>query len=88
MRIKYVAISIVKRHMNENPSKAEKVVRYNEKFNVPEQTEQEEAETFENAKPENLAERSTSSRRSITDCITCSRGRFGFNELILLARVP
>ena len=42
--------------MNEKPSKAERVVRYNEKFNVPEQTEQEEAETFEDAKPENLAD--------------------------------
>lgn len=34
---------------------AERVVKHNEKFNVPVQTEKEEAETFENAKVEDLA---------------------------------
>lgn len=34
---------------------AHRVVRHNEKFNVPVQTEKEEAETFENAGVENLA---------------------------------
>ncbi len=33
-----------------------RVVRKNEKFNVPDQTEKEEAETHENAPVENLAE--------------------------------
>ena len=40
----------------EDITKAERVVKYNEKFNVPEQTEEEEAETHENAKVENLAD--------------------------------
>lgn len=35
---------------------AERVVRHNEKFNVPLQTEREEAETFENATIEDLAD--------------------------------
>jgi hypothetical protein len=35
---------------------AKRVVRKNEKFNVPDQTEKEEAETHENAPVENLAE--------------------------------
>ena len=35
---------------------AEKVVRKNEKFNVPDQTEKEEAEAHENAPVENLAD--------------------------------
>ena len=35
---------------------ARRVVRKNEKFNVPDQTEKEEAETHENAPVENLAE--------------------------------
>lgn len=35
---------------------AERVVKHNEKFNVPVQTEKEEAETFENAEVENLAD--------------------------------
>jgi hypothetical protein len=35
---------------------AKRVVRKNEKFNVPDQTEQEEAETHENAPVENLAD--------------------------------
>jgi hypothetical protein len=34
---------------------AEKVVRKNEKFNVPDQTEEEEAEVHENAAIEDLA---------------------------------
>lgn len=39
---------------NDNPKKsAERVVEHNEKFNVPVQTEAEEAEVFENAYPEN-----------------------------------
>ncbi|HZD35377.1 MAG TPA: hypothetical protein VE130_09255 [Nitrososphaeraceae archaeon] len=42
--------------MNEKLSKAERVVKYNEKFNVPEQTELEEAETTEDARSENLAD--------------------------------
>jgi hypothetical protein len=33
-----------------------RVVRKNEKFNVPDQTEEEEAETHENAPVENLAD--------------------------------
>jgi hypothetical protein len=41
---------------DDNPAKSsERVVKYNEKFNVPVQTEKEEAETFENAEVENLA---------------------------------
>ena len=40
----------------EDTTKTERVVKYNEKFNVPEQTEEEEAETHENAKVENLAD--------------------------------
>jgi hypothetical protein len=40
---------------NKNTS-AERVVRKNEKFNVPDQTEKEEAETHENASVENLAD--------------------------------
>jgi hypothetical protein len=37
-------------------TKAERVVKYNKKDNVPEQTEVEEAETHEHAKVEHLAE--------------------------------
>ena len=40
---------------NENTS-ARRVVRHNEKFNVPDQTEKEEAETHENGPVENLAD--------------------------------
>jgi hypothetical protein len=41
-------------HPNVDPKKsAERVVDHNEKFNVPVQTEEEEAEVFENATPEN-----------------------------------
>jgi len=40
----------------DDPDKSsERVVRHNEKFNVPMQTEEEEAETFEDASAENLA---------------------------------
>jgi hypothetical protein len=35
---------------------AKRVVKKNEKFNVPDQTEEEEAETHENAPVENLAD--------------------------------
>lgn len=39
-------------HPNDDPKKsAERVVEHNEKFNVPVQTEEEEAEVFENAAP-------------------------------------
>jgi hypothetical protein len=38
---------------NEDPkNSAKRVVEHNEKFNVPLQTEEEEAEVFENASPE------------------------------------
>ena len=36
--------------------RAQRTVKYNEKFNVPEQTEKEEAETHENAEVEHLAD--------------------------------
>jgi hypothetical protein len=39
---------------NDDPKKsAERVGEHNEKFNVPVQTEKEEAQVFENASPEN-----------------------------------
>lgn len=41
---------------NEEDTAAQRVVRKNEKFNVPDQTEEEEAETHENAPVENLAD--------------------------------
>lgn len=42
---------------NYDPKKsAERVVEHNEKFNVPVQTEKEEAQVFENASPENSAD--------------------------------
>jgi hypothetical protein len=42
---------------NDDPKKsAERVVEHNEKFNVPVQTEMEEAQVFENASPENIAD--------------------------------
>jgi cytoskeletal protein RodZ len=47
----------------EDTTNAERVVKYNEKFNVPEQTEEEEAETHENAKVENLADNDKIKRR-------------------------
>jgi hypothetical protein len=41
---------------NDDPKKsAERVVEHNEKFNVPVQTEKEEAQVFENASPEHRA---------------------------------
>ena len=41
---------------NDDPKKsAKRVVEHNEKFNVPVQTEKEEAEVFENASQENIA---------------------------------
>ena len=42
---------------------AKRVVRKNEKFNVPDQTEKEEAETHENAPVENLADNEEIKRR-------------------------
>jgi hypothetical protein len=42
----------------EETTKVQRVVKYNEKFNVPEQSEEEEAETDDNAEVENLAEES------------------------------
>ena len=47
----------------EETNKAQRVVKYNEKFNVPEQTEKEETETHENAEAENLADDSKIKRR-------------------------
>ena len=47
----------------EDTTKAQRVVKYNEKFNVPEQTEEEEAETHENAEVENLADDSKIKRK-------------------------
>jgi len=42
---------------NDDPKKsAERVVEHNEKFNVPVQTEKEEAEVFENATAENITD--------------------------------
>jgi len=42
---------------DDDPQKSsDRVVKHNEKFNVPLQTEEEEAETFENAKVEDLAD--------------------------------
>jgi hypothetical protein len=37
-------------------ARAERAVKYNERFNVPEQTEKEEAETHGNAQAEHLAD--------------------------------
>jgi hypothetical protein len=46
--------------MNENdddaPGRARKAVQFNERFNVPEQTEREEAESHGKAEEENLAD--------------------------------
>ena len=42
---------------NDDPKKsAESVVEHNEKFNVPVQTEKEEAQVFGNASPESIAD--------------------------------
>ena len=43
--------------------RAQRTVKYNEKFNVPEQTEKEEAETHENAEVEHLADEKAIERR-------------------------
>jgi hypothetical protein len=48
---------------NEEDTAAKRVVRKNEKFNVPDQTEEEEAETHENAPVENLADNNEVKRR-------------------------
>ena len=47
----------------EKSTKAQRVVKYNEKFNVPEQTEEEEAKTHENPEVEQLADNSEIKRR-------------------------
>ena len=47
----------------EESNKSQRVVKYNEKFNVPEQTEEEEATIHENAEIENLADNSEIKRR-------------------------
>lgn len=47
----------------EKSTKAQRVVKYNEKFNVPEQTEEEEAKTHENAEVEQLADNNEIKRR-------------------------
>jgi hypothetical protein len=47
----------------EDTTKAQRVVKYNEKFNVPEQTEEEESKTHENAEVEHLADNSEIKRR-------------------------
>jgi hypothetical protein len=42
---------------DDDPKKsAERVVKHNDKFNVPVQTEEEESEVFEDASPENKAD--------------------------------
>ena len=41
---------------SESETTAKRVVKRNEKFNVPDQTEEEEAETHENAEVEHLVE--------------------------------
>jgi hypothetical protein len=48
---------------NKNEPTAKHVLKYNEKFNVPEQTEKEEAETHENAPVEHLADEKEIKRR-------------------------
>ena len=45
---------------------AKRVVRKNEKFNVPDQTEEEEAETHENDPVENLADDNEIKRRKVS----------------------
>ena len=47
----------------EETTKAQRVVKYNEKFNVPEQAEEEESKTHENAEVEHLADNSEIKRR-------------------------
>lgn len=51
---------LISMHMSNSPDddsseSAERVVGHNDKFNVPVRTEKEEAETFENAEAEDLA---------------------------------
>jgi hypothetical protein len=42
---------------NDDPKKsAERVVKHNDKFNVPVQSEEEDSEVFEDASPENRAD--------------------------------
>lgn len=41
---------------DDSKKRAERVIKHNEKFNVPIQTEKEEAETFENAEVQHLAD--------------------------------
>jgi len=49
---------------DDDPRKsAERVVEHNEKFNVPVQTEEEEAEVFENASPEKKTDRAEIRRK-------------------------
>ena len=48
---------------NEEDTAPKRVVRKNEKFNVPDQTEEEEAEIHENAPVENLADDNEIKRR-------------------------
>jgi hypothetical protein len=48
---------------NKKETTAKRVVKYNEKFNIPEQTEEEEAETHENAPVEHLADEEEIKRR-------------------------
>jgi hypothetical protein len=51
---------------NDDPKKsAERVVEHNEKFNVPVQTEEEEAQVFENASPENIANERSVARKKV-----------------------
>lgn len=47
----------------EETTNAQRDVKYNEKFNVPKQSEEEESETHENAEVENLAEESKIKRK-------------------------
>jgi hypothetical protein len=50
--------------MSEDQDKlTERVLKHNEKFNVPIQTEKEEAEVFENAEPEHLADKEEIKRK-------------------------
>ena len=49
---------------NDDPAaRAKRAVQYNERFNVPEQTEKEEAESHGNVEVENLAEDKEIERR-------------------------
>jgi hypothetical protein len=48
---------------NDEETTAERVVKYNEKFNVSYQTEKEQAETSENAEVEHLAHESAIERK-------------------------